>query len=99
MLKGIGASPGFGIGTAVIIEDVNLDYAAVKYSDAETEKQRLADAVEAFTLETQEMVQNLLSMTPHVWRISREGANALSQVSRLSDRAEVVFNVYGRQTR
>lgn len=53
----------------------------------------------AFTLETQEMVQNLLSMTPHVWRISREGADALSQVSRLSDRAEVVFNVYGRQTR
>ena len=53
----------------------------------------------AFTLETREMVQKLLSMTPHVWRISKEGADALAQVSCLSDRAEVVFNVYGRQMR
>lgn len=53
----------------------------------------------AFTLETREMVQNLLSMTPHVWRISKEGADALARIDRLSDRAEVVFNVYGRQRR
>ena len=53
----------------------------------------------AFTLESREAVQNLLCMTPHVWRISKEGAAALAQISRLSDRAEVVFNVYGRQTR
>lgn len=53
----------------------------------------------AFTLETREMVQNLLSMTPHVWRISKEGADALAGIDRLSDRAEVVFNVYGRQKR
>ena len=52
-----------------------------------------------FTLETQEMVQNLLYMTPHAWRISKDGAEALAQMSRLSDRAEVVFNVYGRQER
>ena len=52
-----------------------------------------------FILETQEMVQNLLYMTPHLWRISQEGADALAKVSRLSDRAEVVFNVYGRQKR
>lgn len=52
-----------------------------------------------FTLETQEMVQNLLYMTPHAWRISKEGAESLQQISRLSDRAEVVFNVYGRQER
>lgn len=53
----------------------------------------------SFTLETREAVQNLLYMTPHAWRISKEGADALAQISRLSDRAEVVFNVYGRQTR
>lgn len=52
-----------------------------------------------FTLETHEAVQNLLYMTPHAWRISKEGADALAQTDRLSDRAEVVFNVYGRQTR
>lgn len=31
MLQGIGASQGFGIGKAVIIEDMKLDYSAVKY--------------------------------------------------------------------
>ena len=52
-----------------------------------------------FTLETRDAVQNLLYMTPHAWRISKDGADALAQISRLSDRAEVVFNVYGRQNR
>ena len=46
MLQGIGASQGFGVGKAVIMEDMNLDYAAVKYTDAETEKARFAKAVE-----------------------------------------------------
>ena len=52
-----------------------------------------------FTLQTRKMVQNLLYMTPHAWRISKDGANALQQTSRLSDRAEVVFNMYSRQVR
>ena len=50
-----------------------------------------------FTLEDPAMVQNLLYMTPHAWRISREGALALEQAECLSDTAEVVFNVYSRQ--
>ena len=50
-----------------------------------------------FTLEDPAMVQNLLYMTPHAWRISREGALALEQTECLSDTAEVVFNVYSRQ--
>ncbi len=50
-----------------------------------------------FHLDGPELVHDLLYMTPHVWRISKEGAQALSQTSALSDRAEVVFNVYGRQ--
>ena len=53
----------------------------------------------SFTLETCEAVQNLLYMTPHAWRISKDGAEALAQISRLTDRAEVVFNVYSRQNR
>ena len=59
MPKGIGASPGYGIGRAVIIEDVSLDYSAVKYSSADGEKTRLASAVDAFKKETAEMVAAL----------------------------------------
>ncbi len=50
-----------------------------------------------FHLESPELVQNLLSMTPHVWRISKEGADALSRTASLWEKGEVVFNVYGRQ--
>lgn len=45
-------------------------------------------------LEDNAQVINLLSMTPHFWRISRDGAERLEKTERLSDRAEVVFNVY-----
>ena len=46
-----------------------------------------------FTVEG-EQVQNLLSMTPHVYRISKEGAQRLEQTQRLSDTASCVLNVY-----
>lgn len=52
-----------------------------------------------FRLDEAAMVRNLLYMTPHAWRISREGAEALGKIQALQDRAEVVFNVYGRQSR
>ena len=48
MLKGIGASQGYGIGKAVVIKNESLDYSSVKYSDAENEKKRLHDAVEKY---------------------------------------------------
>ena len=41
-----------------------------------------------------EQIENLLSMTPHFWRISAEGAARLAQTRTLSDRASVVINVY-----
>lgn len=47
-----------------------------------------------FTLTSCQQVQNLLSMTPHVWRISKEAAQALQQTPCLSDRAQVIFNIY-----
>ena len=50
-----------------------------------------------FSVEGKELVRDLLYMTPHVWRISKGGAEALQKTERLSDRAQVVFNVYGRQ--
>ena len=59
MLKGIGASQGYGIGKAVVIEDANLDYSAVRYGGAEAEKTRLQAAVDAFVKETGEMIESI----------------------------------------
>lgn len=47
----------------------------------------------AFTVEG-EQIGNLLSMTPHFWRISAEGARRLAQTEKLTDRASCVVNVY-----
>ena len=46
-----------------------------------------------FTVED-EQVQNLLSMTPHVYRISKEGADRLRQTTTLTDTASCVLNLY-----
>ena len=46
-----------------------------------------------FTVEG-EQVQNLLSMTPHVYRISKEGAARLAETGKLTDTASAVLNVY-----
>lgn len=50
-----------------------------------------------FTLDSNEQVQNLLSMTPHFWRISKEGAERLRQTDTLTDTAQVVFNLYQKE--
>lgn len=41
-----------------------------------------------------EQVQNLLSMTPHVFRIGADGAKRLAETKELHDRASCVVNVY-----
>ena len=46
-----------------------------------------------FTVEGAQ-VQNLLSMTPHVYRISKEGAARLAATEKLTDTASAVLNVY-----
>ena len=46
-----------------------------------------------FTVEGAQ-VQNLLSMTPHVYRIGREGAERLRQTERLTDTASCILNLY-----
>ena len=46
-----------------------------------------------FTVEGAQ-VQNLLSMTPHVYRISREGARRLAATECLTDTASCVINLY-----
>ena len=46
-----------------------------------------------FTVEG-EQIGNLLSMTPHFWRISAEGAKRLKETEKLTDTASCVVNVY-----
>lgn len=48
-----------------------------------------------FTAEGRQ-IRNLLSMTPHFWRISREGAERVQRLERLEDTASVVINIYRR---
>lgn len=36
----------------------------------------------------------LLTMTPHLWRISREGAQRAAEAETLDDRAQVLFRLY-----
>ena len=47
----------------------------------------------SFTVEGAQ-VQNLLSMTPHVYRIGKEGADRLRQTQQLTDTASCVLNLY-----
>ena len=46
-----------------------------------------------FTVESAQ-VQNLLSMTPHVYRIGKEGAERLRQTESLTDTASCILNLY-----
>ena len=39
-------------------------------------------------------MQNLLCMTPHVYRISKEGAARLAATETLTDTASAVLNVF-----
>lgn len=51
----------------------------------------------AFTTEGAQ-VQNLLSMTPHVYRISKEGLERIKKTRNLTDTASCVLNVYRKST-
>ena len=49
-----------------------------------------------FTVEG-EQIQNLFSMTPHVFRIGKEGADRLKNTQTLTDTASCVLNVYRKK--
>ena len=49
----------------------------------------------AFTVEGQQ-VQNLFSMTPHVFRIGKEGAQRLKNTQTLTDTASCMLNIFRR---
>ena len=50
-----------------------------------------------FTLNDPQQIGNLLSMTPHFFRISKEGAARLAETVTLTDTAQVVFNLYRKE--
>lgn len=56
---GTAVSEGYGIGKAVVIREVKLDYSSVVFSDAESECKRLDDAVASYTFETNELIAAL----------------------------------------
>ena len=67
-----------------------------KFTTPEIPGFRLAESRKlqfTFTVEG-EQVQNLLSMTPHVYRIGKEGADNLRQTKILTDTASCVLNLY-----
>ena len=51
----------------------------------------------SFSLEDPQQVRNLLSMTPHFWRISKDGAARLAATDHLTDTAQVIFNLYCKE--
>ena len=67
-----------------------------KFTTPEIPGFRLAESRQlrfTFTVEG-DQVQNLLSMTPHVYRIGKEGAEALRKTESLTDTASCVLNLY-----
>ena len=59
MLKGIGASQGYGIGRAVVIKEINTDYSRAQYTGADNEKARLHNAIDGFIAETKALAEKL----------------------------------------
>ena len=55
--------------------------------------QKIVPVQFSFTVEG-EQVQNLLSMTPHVYRISKAGADRLRQTEKLTDTASCILGLY-----
>lgn len=52
----------------------------------------------SFTLEGGADIQRLLAMTPHFWRITKEGARRAAEATHLEDTAQVVFRLYRAET-
>ena len=59
VLRGVGASAGIGLGTAVCVREQDLDYSHVAFSGLEREKARLKEAMETFCARTQAMADDV----------------------------------------
>ena len=90
---------------ALAAEDHLLGLKNIIYPQLHYKEKIITPEVPGFTLETsvpvrftftveKEQVQNLLSMTPHVYRIGKSGAEALQNTPKLTDTASCVLNLY-----
>lgn len=78
ILQGIAASD--GVGRAVCIREEKLDYSGVAYSGKDTEKARLASAIEEFNARTAAMAERIKA------RVGQKESEILTgQISMLAD--------------
>ena len=92
------AGPEHLMGLKQIIYPEILRKEKVLHADLEGFRLEQSEVLEfAFELEAQDQVRNLLSMTPHFWRISKDGAARLAAVDCLTDTAQVIFNLYRKE--
>ena len=86
-------------------EDHLLGLKSIIYPELKHREKDTAPLLPGFTLEKtipirfsftveDEQIQNLFSMTPHVFRISKAGAERLKNTKTLTDTASCVLNVY-----
>ena len=58
-LKGIGVSPGYAVGKAIIIKETSIDINSSAYTSAEEEMKKFQNAVAVFTKKTRALIESL----------------------------------------
>lgn len=58
-LKGIGVSPGYAVGKAIIIKETSIDINSSAYTSAEEEMKKFQNAVAVFTKKTRELIESI----------------------------------------
>ena len=58
-LKGIGVSPGYAVGKAIIIKESEIDVNSSAFTSAEEELQKFQNAVSIYTKQTRELIDSL----------------------------------------
>ena len=58
-LKGIGVSPGYAVGKAIIIKESEIDVNSSAFTSAEEELKNFQNAVSVYTKKTKELIESL----------------------------------------
>ena len=80
ILQGIAASQGVGLGRAVCVREGKLDYSDVRYSGKDSERARLASAIEVFDSRTAAMAERIRTQVGE-----KESEILTGQISMLAD--------------
>lgn len=59
ILKGIGVSPGYAVGKAIVIREAKVDINSSAYTSAEEELEKFQNAVSVYTKKTKELIEGL----------------------------------------